>query len=181
MIKIGCNSLSVRDMGVEDFIRTCYELRLDSVDFHESVFASREPAYLASIKLLCLKYGLPIAYIGVSGLFHGTAEERKAHADNAKGVIDLAAFLGLTAHPHVLRDRAREERRRRAGLAGHDRRLPGGGRLRRRARRLHRPAEPSRHRRRHAAHPRGRRTGGTSTSSWTPGSGWDRRGRSRWG
>ena len=51
MIKIGCNSLSVRDMGVEDFIRTCYELRLDSVDFHESAFASREPAYLASIKL----------------------------------------------------------------------------------------------------------------------------------
>ncbi len=94
MIKIGCNSLSMRDMGVEDFIRTCSELRLDSIDFHEAAFASREPEHLASIKLLCLNYGLPIAYIGVSGLFHGTAEERKAHADAAKGVIDLAAFLG---------------------------------------------------------------------------------------
>ena len=43
MIKIGCNSLSMRDMGVEDFIRTCYGLRMDSIDFHESAFASREP------------------------------------------------------------------------------------------------------------------------------------------
>ena len=94
MIKIGCNSLSLSDLSVEDFIRTCYDLRLDSVDFHESAFASRDTAYLSSIKLLCLRYGLPIGYVGVSGLFHGTTDERRAHAANAKAAIDLAAFLG---------------------------------------------------------------------------------------
>ena len=94
MIKIGCNSLSLSDLSVQDFVRTCYDLRLDSVDFHESAFASREPAYLNSIKLLCLRYGLPIAYVGVSGLFHGAADERRALAAKAKESIDLAAFLG---------------------------------------------------------------------------------------
>jgi len=94
MIKIGCNSLGLRNSGVEEFVRTCCDLRLDIIDFHERSFASTDPEYLSSIKLLCLKYGLPIGYIGVSGLFHGTAEERHMHAENAKATIGLAAFLG---------------------------------------------------------------------------------------
>lgn len=94
MIKIGCNSLSMSGLSVEDFVRTCYDLRLDSVDFHESAFTSRDPDYLQSVKLLCLRYGLPIVYVGVSGLFHGAAGERRALADKAKEAIDLAAFLG---------------------------------------------------------------------------------------
>ena len=94
MIKIGCNFLSFKNIGVEQFIRTCYDLRLDVVDFHQQGFASTDAAYLASIKLLCLNYGLPIGYIGVSGLFHGTAEQRRQHAANAKQAVDLAAFLG---------------------------------------------------------------------------------------
>ena len=94
MIKIGSNYLSLRDTSVEDFIETCYQLRLDCVDFHQRAFASTEPAYLNSIKTLCLKYGLPIGYIGVTGLFHGTAEERAEHARNSKEAVDLAAFLG---------------------------------------------------------------------------------------
>ena len=77
MIKLGCNFLSLRDTGVEEFIRICYDLRLDVVDFHQQAFQSTDPAYLTPIKLLCLRYGLPIGYIGVSGLFHGTAEERR--------------------------------------------------------------------------------------------------------
>ena len=40
MIKIGCNYLSYKSVGieVEDFIRTCYELRLDCLDFHLRAF-----------------------------------------------------------------------------------------------------------------------------------------------
>jgi sugar phosphate isomerase/epimerase len=94
MIKIGCNYLSLRDTSVEDFIRTAYELRLDVVDFHQRAFESTDPDYLGSVKALCLRYGLPIGYIGVSGLFHGTAAEREGHVKNSKEAVDLAAFLG---------------------------------------------------------------------------------------
>ena len=94
MIKLGCNFLSLRDTTVEQFIRICYDLRLDVVDFHQQAFQSTDPAYLTPIKLLCLRYGLPIGYIGVSGLFHGTAEQRRRHAADSKRAVDLAAFLG---------------------------------------------------------------------------------------
>ena len=94
MIKIGCNYLSLKDTSVEDFIRIAYDLRLDVVDFHQRAFESTDPAYLSSVKALCLKYGLPIGYIGVSGLFHGISTERAEHAATAKQAVDLAAFLG---------------------------------------------------------------------------------------
>ena len=94
MIKIGSNSLSLKNTSNEDFLKTCYDLKLDVVDFHQRAFESTDPAYLGSVKALCLKYGLPIGYIGVSGLFHGTAQERAEHAANAKEAVDLAAFLG---------------------------------------------------------------------------------------
>jgi len=94
MIKIGSNYLSLKDTSIEDFIKTAYDLRLDVVDFHQRAFESTDPEYLSSIKALCLKYGMPIGYIGVSGLFHGNAEERDEHAKTSKAAVDLAAFLG---------------------------------------------------------------------------------------
>lgn len=94
MIKIGCNYLSLRDTSVEDFIQTACDLRLDVVDFHQRTFASTDPGYLSSIKLRCLRLGLPIGYIGVSGLFVGTAAERREHAQTCREAVDLAAFLG---------------------------------------------------------------------------------------
>ena len=94
MIKIGCNFLSLHDTSIEAFIKTAYDLRLDVVDFHQRAFTSTDSGYLSSIKALCLKYGLPIGYVGVSGLFHGTAVENAAHAQNAKAGVDLAFFLG---------------------------------------------------------------------------------------
>ena len=94
MIKIGTNYLSLRDLTVEEFIRTSYDLKLDIVDFHQRAFTSADPDYLGKIKLLCLKYGLPIGYIGVSGLFVGTEAERREHAEGCKKAVDLAAFLG---------------------------------------------------------------------------------------
>lgn len=94
MVKIGSNFLSLKDTSIEDFIKVCYDLRLDCVDFHQRAFESTDPAYLGSIKARCLKYGLPIGYLGVSGLFHGTAEERAEHAKNAKEAVDLAVAVG---------------------------------------------------------------------------------------
>ena len=94
MIKIGCNFLSLQNTDVETFIEVAHDLRLDVVDFHYRAFTSSDPDYLGSIKLQCLKRGLPIGYIGVSGLFVGNAAERAAHAQECKDAIDLAAFLG---------------------------------------------------------------------------------------
>ena len=94
MIKIGCNFLSLTDTSVEDFIKTAYDLRLDVVDFHQRAFDGMSDEELGKIKLMCLKHGLPIGYIGVSGLFVGNAEERQAHVQNCKEAVDLAFFLG---------------------------------------------------------------------------------------
>ena len=57
MIKIGCNNLSLKDTCIEDFIQMAYDMRLDVVDFHQRSFVSRDPEYLTSIKLQCLKFG----------------------------------------------------------------------------------------------------------------------------
>lgn len=94
MIKVGCNYLSLPDMDIETFIRTSYELRLDTIDFHRRAFASAEPDYLLRIKMLCLKYGLPIGYIGVSTSFIGEEEKLRGEVGQAKEGIGLAAFLG---------------------------------------------------------------------------------------
>ena len=94
MIKIGCNSLALRDLSAEDFIRTAAELRMDVVDFYCGVLASHEREYLASIRLLCLERGLPIGYIGANALLQGTAAENREQIADAKRQVDAAAFLG---------------------------------------------------------------------------------------
>ena len=65
MIKIGCNFLSLQNTDVETFIEVAHDLRLDVVDFHHRAFSSTAPEYLGKIKLQCLRYGMPIGYIGV--------------------------------------------------------------------------------------------------------------------
>ena len=94
MIKIGCNYLSFRGMGVSTFIRTAYDLRLDMIDLHRSAFTSTDPEYLRGIKMLCLRLGLPIGYLGVSNRFVGTESELREHVDMCKESIDVAAFIG---------------------------------------------------------------------------------------
>ena len=94
MIKIGCNSLALRHLTAEDFIRTAAELRMDVVDFYCGVLASHERQYLASIKRLCLESGLPIGYIGANALLQGTAAENREQIADAKSQVDAAAFLG---------------------------------------------------------------------------------------
>ena len=94
MIKVGCNYLSFKDTNVETFIRTAYELRLDVVDLHRSAFTSTEPEYLLGIKMMCLRYGLPIGYLGVSNRFVGTEPELREQVKKCKESIGVAAFIG---------------------------------------------------------------------------------------
>ncbi len=95
MIKIGSNLLSLqKGTTIEDFVATAHELRLDCVDFHFRGFTSSDPEYLANIKQMCLRYGLPIGYIGCSVGFGGTAEQNQESLDLCRNATDLAAFLG---------------------------------------------------------------------------------------
>ena len=101
MIKLGCYAvLQDKDnpgqfIDLENFIRFAYELRLDVIDFHlRKGFLSYEPDYLRHIKILCLKHGLPIGYLGSGGSFVGTEEELRGRVELAKADVDLAVFLG---------------------------------------------------------------------------------------
>jgi len=101
MIKLGLYaSMKGKDdpkqlTDLESYINYAYELRLDAVEFHLGAsFESRDPAYLRKIKMLCLKKGLPIGYIGAQGNFTGTEDELRDRVEAAKGAVDDAAFLG---------------------------------------------------------------------------------------
>lgn len=94
MMKIGCNSLSVPDMTVEEFLAQAYEWRLDTVDVHRRVLESSEPAYLLGVKQRLLEYGLPMGYIGVSGGFVGDEAYRREQVERHEEAIDVASFLG---------------------------------------------------------------------------------------
>ena len=96
MIKIGCNYLSFKgaEIGVEDFIQTCHNLRLDCLDFHQRAFASADTAYLLGIKRQCLDLGLPIGYLGVAGGFAGDDDFQRAKIEEAKSAVDMALVLG---------------------------------------------------------------------------------------
>ncbi len=94
MIKVGCNYLSFRNTDVESFVRIAYDLRLDVIDLHRSAFTSTEPEYLRGIKMMCLRLGLPIGYLGVSNRFVGIESELREHVDMCKESVDIAAFIG---------------------------------------------------------------------------------------
>lgn len=94
MIKIGCNSLALRNLHAEEFIHTAAELRMDVIDFYCGVLTSHDRQYLASIKQLCLRSGLPIGYIGANALLQGTAAANREEIADAKSQVDAAAFLG---------------------------------------------------------------------------------------
>ncbi|HIM56247.1 MAG TPA: sugar phosphate isomerase/epimerase [Candidatus Latescibacteria bacterium] len=96
MIKIGCNYLSFKgaEIGVEDFIQTCHDLRLDCLDFHQRAFASQDTDYLLGIKRQCLDLGLPVGYLGVAGGFAGDDDFQQAKIEEAKSAVDMALVLG---------------------------------------------------------------------------------------
>jgi len=96
MIKIGCNYLSFKGLplDIETFIKMSYEMRLDVADFHTRAFKLGDNAAILKQKALCVKYGLPIGYIGVAGNFSTKPEEQQAALQRCREGIDLAAFVG---------------------------------------------------------------------------------------
>ncbi len=84
-------------MDLEAFIRFVYELKLDVVDFHLGKgFRSKDPDYLRRIRTLCLRCGLPVAYVGSVGNFAGPEDVVRQRMDQARADMDVAVTLGAS-------------------------------------------------------------------------------------
>lgn len=95
-MKIGCMSLSLREMCAEAFVQQAYEWGLDVVELHTSAFTSTDARYLRDLKLKCLKRGLPIGYVGVSNNFGKPQAELPEQVELIKKWVDVAAFMGVS-------------------------------------------------------------------------------------
>jgi len=79
--------------SLDSLIDRAAALNLDAIDIHLGGL-SREPNYLLGVKIRCLKYGLPIGYLGSGGGFVGGREEIRRQINQAKLDVDTAVFLG---------------------------------------------------------------------------------------
>ena len=84
-----------RYVDLETFARIAYELKLDVIDLEmDRGFLSKDPDTLLRFRMRCLKYGLPIGYVGYLGHFAASEEEGRTRLEKAKETVDVAAFLG---------------------------------------------------------------------------------------
>ena len=101
MMKLGCMSLSYKDefgagkLSLEEFIERAYGLGLDGIDIHTRALTSTEPDYLRSIRMMALKRGIALSYIGVSSNFGKPQEDLEQEVNEAKHWIDVAQFMGI--------------------------------------------------------------------------------------
>lgn len=95
MMKIGCMSLSIRNIDMDTFIQTVYNWGLDVIELHTSIFASTDPDYLREVKLKCLRKGLPIGYIGISNNFGKPQAQLPGEVELIKKWIDISAFMSV--------------------------------------------------------------------------------------
>ncbi|MDA0232431.1 MAG: sugar phosphate isomerase/epimerase [Chloroflexi bacterium] len=101
MIKLSLQSLSYRDtfkdgkIDLAGIIEKAAEYRMDGVDLHFTHFASTEPAYLEELRMLTLRRGLHICYIGVSNNFGKTGDELREQVELMKRWIDVAQRMGV--------------------------------------------------------------------------------------
>src|SRR5437588_10135618 len=95
MMKLGCMSLSLRDLDVDAFIETCYRLSLDVIEFHTSAFPVTDAETLRQVKMKCLRKGLPIGYIGISNDFGKPEAQHAEQVALIKKWTDVAAFLSV--------------------------------------------------------------------------------------
>lgn len=101
MIKLSLQSLSYRDtfnegkIDLVSIIEKASEYRMDGVDLHFAHFASTEQDYLEELRLLTLRRGLHICYIGVSNDFGKQGAELREQVDLMKLWIDVAQRMGV--------------------------------------------------------------------------------------
>ncbi len=93
MIKLSTMVRERPNASLESLIERAYKLGLDTVDIHVGGLP-RDAGYLQRIKLLCLKHGLPIGYLGSGGGFVGMPDDVRRQIEQAKADVDAAVLLG---------------------------------------------------------------------------------------
>ncbi len=92
MIKLGWMARASTEEECEGYVKFASELRLDVIDFHIGAMP-RDTSFLRAIKMMCLRAGLPIGYLGIGETFVGPDEEMAGRMERAKADVDMAAFL----------------------------------------------------------------------------------------
>jgi sugar phosphate isomerase/epimerase len=95
MMKLGCMSLSLRNLDAHAFIDTVADLGLDVIEFHTSAFPATDPDTLRAIKMHCLRRGLPVGYLGISNDFGKPEAQHPEQIALIKKWIDVAAFMSI--------------------------------------------------------------------------------------
>lgn len=93
----GCCAYSYRKhlthgpMTMEDFILKAVDLRLDGVDMTGYYYKSTEPAYLAGLRHLAYKNGVPF-----SGVACGVSMVRADPAERAQSLVEIKKWVDVT-------------------------------------------------------------------------------------
>jgi L-ribulose-5-phosphate 3-epimerase len=82
-------------MGLEDFIKKVYDLRLDGVEFTNYYFPSVESSYLKKVKRMALSYGLDISAVACGNDFCiPDRQKREEQIKFVKKWTDIAYEMG---------------------------------------------------------------------------------------
>ncbi|HEX5481557.1 MAG TPA: sugar phosphate isomerase/epimerase family protein [Terriglobia bacterium] len=99
----GCCAYSYRKylqhgpMTMEDFIRKAVELRLDGVDMTAYYFKSTDPGYLAGLRHLAYKQGVPFSGAACgSSMVQADADKRAEVLNEIKKWVDVTDQLGAS-------------------------------------------------------------------------------------
>lgn len=92
MIKLGWMARATDAEVFEVHVRYARELGLDVIDFHLGGMP-RDIGFVMRIKMMCVRAGLPIGYLG-GGSLVGPLEHRTARMEQARSDVDMTAAMG---------------------------------------------------------------------------------------
>ena len=92
MIKLGWMARATDAEVFEEHVKFASDLGLDVIDFHLGGMP-RDMDFIMKIKMMCVRAGLPIGYVG-GGSLVGPLEEREERLAQAREDVDMAAAMG---------------------------------------------------------------------------------------
>jgi len=92
MIKLGWMARATDEEVFEEHVKFASDLNLDIIDFHLGGMP-RELDFVMKIKMMCVRAGLPIGYLG-GGSMVGPPEEREDRMAKGRADVDMAALMG---------------------------------------------------------------------------------------
>ncbi len=92
MIKLGWMARATDAEVFEEQVKFASDLNLDVIDFHLRGMP-REMDFIMKIKMMCVKAGLPIGYLG-GGSLVGEPEQREERMEQGRADVDMAATMG---------------------------------------------------------------------------------------